>query len=135
MHADNIIIWGDLNFSLGHVESWRNRAQTSPLMTYFEHLMDSNNLMNIDSAKILPTWRNRRTGEDALARRLDHFKIKAPLLANLDRIQQWVGSEGISDHSPILMQIINSNHNPGSPFKFNATWLAEADFHKLVMKS
>lgn len=30
---------------------------------------------------------------------------------------------------------MNSNHKPSSPFKFNATWLAEADFHKLVMES
>lgn len=91
--------------------------------------------MNIDSAKILPTWRNRRTCEDALARRLDQFIIKAHLLANLDKIRQWVGCGGISDHSSIYLDIMNTNYKPNSPFKFNLIWLAEDEFLKLFMES
>eukprot|EP00253_Pinus_taeda_P032275 PITA_32275 len=134
MNYDNIIIGGDLNFSLGHVESWGNGAQTDPLMEYFEHLMDNNNLMNIDSAKIQPTWQNRRIGEDALAKRLDRFIIKAPLVERLDIIRQWVGSGGISNHFPIYLEIMNSNYKPNSPFKFNSAWLVEEELHKIVME-
>jgi len=76
MQADNMIIGGNLNFSLGISKSWGNRAQTDPLTTFFEIMMDSHDLLNIDSENIVPTWRNRRTGEDALARRLDHFLLK-----------------------------------------------------------
>lgn len=91
--------------------------------------------MNIYSMKILPAWRNKRTREDALARRLNRFMIKAPMLASLDRIRQWVGSGGIFNHSPIFMDIMNSNHKPNSPLKFNLTCLAKVEFHKLVMES
>lgn len=101
-------------------------------MAFFELLMDSHVLLNIYSTKIVPTWRNKRTGEDALARRLDHFLIKATLFARFDRIHQLMGSGGLSNHSPIFMGVMESNHKPNSPFKFNATWLTEANFHKLV---
>lgn len=71
LNYDKMIIGGDLNFSFGHIEPWGTRAQTDPLMEYFEHFMDNNNLMNIDSSNIQPTWSNRRKGDDALARKLD----------------------------------------------------------------
>lgn len=56
MDKDNIIIGGDLNLSLAHVESWGSRAQIDPMTEYFELLLDSKNLLNIDTAKIQPTW-------------------------------------------------------------------------------
>lgn len=74
-------------------------------------------------------------GEDALVRRLDPFLIKPPLLASLDHFCQWVGSGGISNHFPIFLEIMDSNHKPYSPFKFNATWLAKVEYHNLVMES
>lgn len=61
MQEDNLIIRGDLNFYLAHSEPYGNRAQTDPLTAYFEYMMDSYNLMNIDSTKILSTWINRIT--------------------------------------------------------------------------
>lgn len=77
MTKENIIIGGDLNFSLGHVESCGNHAQTNSLMDIFEHILDYHIFFNIDMARIQPTWRNRRIGEAILARILDHFLIKA----------------------------------------------------------
>lgn len=71
-------------------------------------------------------------GEDALARQLDQFLIKSPLTNQLAHIRQWVGSGGCSNHSPIFLEIEDANLKPGSPFKFNATWLSEQDFHVLV---
>lgn len=43
--------------------------------------------------KPLPTWRNRRVGEVALAIRLDKFVIKNRLLQLLSHYRQWVGQE------------------------------------------
>lgn len=101
---------------------------------YFEHLLDSHSLLNIEIPKIQPTWRNRRIGDDALARRLDRFIIKAQLVDQLDRIRQWVGSAGISDNSPIFFEVMNSNYKPNTPFKFNFAWIEETEFHKIVME-
>lgn len=74
-------------------------------------------------------------GAEALARRLDRFLIKAPLMASLNLFHQWVGSGGISDHSPIFLEIRDNNFKPLTPFKFNSSWLPDASFRKLVVNS
>ena len=80
LQKDNIILGGDLNFSIGFSESWGHHAQIDPLFAYFENILENHSLIDIPSAKIQPTWRNIRIGEDNLARRLDHFLIKERLL-------------------------------------------------------
>ena len=76
LQKEYLITEGDLNFSLGHSESWGHRAQRDPLSDYFENALDSHNLIDIPSAKLQPTWRNNRIGDDSLARKLDRFLIK-----------------------------------------------------------
>ena len=71
MSQDYTIIGGDLNFSLGTTKSWGFRGQSDHLTTFFENLLDAHDFLNIDPIKLKPTLRNRRLGEDALARRLD----------------------------------------------------------------
>jgi len=80
----------------------------------------------------LPTWRNKRVGDSALARSLDRFLIKVPLLHHLNRYRQWVGSGGISNHSPIYLEILGLEAIPKSPYKFNHVWLHEPRYIKMV---
>lgn len=84
MQVEYLIIGGDLNFSLGPTGSWETRAPIDPLMTFFELLMNSHDLLNVESKTIMPIWRNKQTRKDTLARRLDQFLIKDTLFARLD---------------------------------------------------
>eukprot|EP00253_Pinus_taeda_P004952 PITA_04952 len=52
----------------------------------------------------------------------------------LHHYKQWVGAGGLSDHSPILLEILGPQAKPKAPFKFNHTWLQDQDFHRLVSK-
>ena len=72
----HIILGGDLNFSLGIFEYWGTHAIPNPLAEFFSSKLEAVDLINIQTTKIQPTWRNRRTGDPALARRLDRFLIK-----------------------------------------------------------
>lgn len=78
---DNIIIGGDLNISLGFLESWGNHAQVDALLYQFETLLETHNLVDAPTAKKQPTWRNNRVGEASLARRLDRFLTKEGLIS------------------------------------------------------
>ncbi len=80
LQPDNIILGGELNFSMGFSESWGHHAQVDPVFAFFENILENHSFIDIPSAKILPTWRNKRIGEDNLARRLDRFLIKERLL-------------------------------------------------------
>lgn len=72
---------------------------------------------------------------DALARRLNRFLIKTPLLHRLVHVRKWGGSGGYSYHSPIFLEIEDANFKPGSPFKFNASWLNEEYFLVIVREN
>lgn len=68
---DNLIIGSDLNFSLRFGESWGTNAQVDLLSETMEMLLEQHHLADISMVKPLPTWRNQRVGEAALARSLD----------------------------------------------------------------
>ena len=74
-------------------------------------------------------------GDVALARRLDRFLIKHPLLNSLECARQWVGHWGMSDHSPIYLEFECGTYKARSPFKFNARWLQDPDYHTLVSQA
>ena len=107
---DNLIIWGDLNFSIGFWESWGSHAHMDPLSDTMTHHMEEHHLINVPMNKLMPTWHNRRTGDAALGRRLDRFLMHEELLQSLALYEQWFGSGGISNHSPIFLEVT-------SPFK------------------
>lgn len=84
--------------------------------------MEDNGLIDIPTARLKPTWRNKQTGEARLARRLDHFLLKERLLGMGCNYWQWVGSGGLSNDSPIYLDISGGVNKPKAPYKFNATW-------------
>eukprot|EP00253_Pinus_taeda_P032607 PITA_32607 len=131
-NADNILLGGDLNFSLGFCESWGHHAQIDPLTESLTSLLEDHNWIDIPSARLQYAWTNNRNGEQSLARRLDQFLVKEPLYSVLTRSRQWVGSGGISDHRPIYFEAENSSQKIKSPFKFNASWLLDPSYILLV---
>eukprot|EP00253_Pinus_taeda_P030204 PITA_30204 len=132
LSADNILLGGDLNFSLGFCESWGHHAQIDPLSDTLTSLLEDHNWIDIPSARLQYTWTNNRNGEQSLARRLDRFLVKEPLYNVLARSRQWVGSGGISDHRPIFFEAENTSQKIKSPFKFNASWLQDPSYIRLV---
>lgn len=45
---------------------------------------------------------------------------------------QWVRSGGDFDHHPIFLELKGSSGKPGSPFKYNPSWLQEESYSHLV---
>eukprot|EP00253_Pinus_taeda_P003996 PITA_03996 len=130
--SDHIIIGGDLNFSPGYGESWGSMAQVDSISGFMTDLLEQFNLMDVPMNKPLSTWRNRRVGEASLARRLERFIMKRPLLQQLHHYKQRVGTGGILDHSPIYLKILGPHHKLKAPFKFNHVWLQDPTYVRMV---
>ena len=81
------ILGGDLNFTLGTNEIWGPRARVDSLEKYFEKLLRDSRLIDISSVKLKSTWTNRRTGDDRIAKRLDHFLLDEKLMEHNFRIK------------------------------------------------
>ena len=68
MHAHNLIVGGDLNFSLGLAKTRSPIAQVDPLVDLFLNKLREVILIEKKLIKIIPTWRNAH-----VAKRLGKF--------------------------------------------------------------
>ena len=88
---DRVIVGGDLNFSLGTTEIWGPKAIPDPLSDFFKSHLIQRDLIDLDPIKLNPTWRNKRVGEDRIAKRLDHFLIGEPISCSQSiQARKWV---------------------------------------------
>ena len=131
---NDVILGGDFNLSLGLSEVWGPRAAPDALANFFIQAFARNDLLDILPPKIVPTWRNKRAGDQRVAKRLDRFLVAESLALGVDLVQQWVGTGGISDHCPIFLELRGARRKPPSPFKFNSSWMKDEGFHSLVKK-
>ena len=71
LSLQNIILVGDLNFTISSSEVWGAHARTDPLAPYFTQLITSNNLIDPYANLHGPTWRNGRSGKAGISKILD----------------------------------------------------------------
>eukprot|EP00253_Pinus_taeda_P029977 PITA_29977 len=90
MNSSLMIVGGDLNFSMGRAEAWGPSAREDPLSDFFHKALLDKNLIDPSPIKLKPTWRNRRSGEDRIAKRLDCFLLSEGLISKIPLFRQWV---------------------------------------------
>ena len=99
---------------------------------FFTALFESKELVDVQPLKLTPTWRNNRSGDQVISKRLDQFLLSKNLLSVSLIIRTWVEVGGLSYHLPVLLQIQKPEDKPVAPFKFNLEWLLEEDYRKLI---
>jgi len=132
LHLDNLIVGGDLNLTLGQSELWGGKSLEDSLSGYFKQLFIRTNLVDISLANLAPTWRNGRTGDENIAKRLDRFLVSGNLIDRVGRYRSWTSPEGISDHLPVSLQVDFHFNRVQYPFKFNKVWLSDCEFKLAV---
>ena len=135
LNCSKIILGGDLNFSLGLTEIWGDKARRDCLSNFFGKLLDDHGFVDIMPSVILPTWNNRRVGNENICKRLDRLLVSIDLSDFELWFRQWVGRGGDSDHHPIFLQIQGQDKNLHIPFKFNPHWLEHEDLVILLKNS
>lgn len=78
---------GDLNFTMDEAEIWGENARVDELSEYFRQALARVRVSDIPSPKLLPTWRNHRTGGSYIAKRLDRFLVADHLNESMDKIK------------------------------------------------
>ena len=117
---------------MGCSEIWGVKAWMDCLLDFLSQKLDIDGLVDIVPHVLVPTWSNKRVGNENICKRLDRLLVSVDFL-DLDlHLRQWVGCGGDSDHQPAFLQLLSNNPKPRSPFKFNAHWLLNEDFVALL---
>ena len=104
LRCENLVIGVDLNFTLVAHEIWGLRARVDPLESFFDNLLQKIQMVDLDPQKLKPTWTNRITGEDMIAKILDIFLLVENMLERDLMFRQWVDSGTDLDHMPICLE-------------------------------
>ena len=88
MACDSIILFGDLNFYEGVAECWGPKAVLDPFSNFFMDVVDQRGLIDVVPLKLNPTWRNRRCGEEHIAKRMDKFLVTKHLVSLINFVRQ-----------------------------------------------
>ena len=81
MQPKNMIMGGDLNRNISEKEKWGETSHQDSITAFFVAMFDSKELVDLQSLKLTPTWRNNKCGEQAISKRLDRFLISKNLLS------------------------------------------------------
>jgi hypothetical protein len=81
---------------------------------------------------VVPTWRNGRTGEDEISKRLGRVYVSKDLISFTLRYRSWVDYPFVSDHTLVLLQLGFNSTIVAHPFKLNSTCLREDTFSSIV---
>jgi len=128
----NLILGGDLNIILSADEHWGGPFLQGHLEASYRALFAANNLTDIKPSCLAPTWRNGRSGNEAIARRLDRFLVAEAYLTSATCPSSWVEFSFFLDNAPILLQLTPPLLHRSFPYKFNHHWLEHDDYSALV---
>ena len=81
------------------------------------------------------TWSNKRIGPGHIAARLDRCLVHSSFLLLALKSRLHILPCSVSDHKPILLEMLGHNDLGPIPFRFNPLWVKELDFLNLVLNS
>lgn len=81
--VSNVIVGGDLNFTLSFEEIWGEAACLDPLGPLLGEHLEKGYWMDIKTSELKPTWCNKRTSSQGIYKRLDHFLMTINLVGLL----------------------------------------------------
>lgn len=79
---ENLIIVGDLNFTLSTREVWGEQAQIDPMANFFSNTLQSTGLIDLHPSVMSPAWWIGMSGSSGISKRLDRFVLASNLLEN-----------------------------------------------------
>ena len=76
----NLILDGDLNFTLTDADIWGKKTRLDPLAPYFSQLLKDSNMIDVPPICAGPTWRNGCVGDEGIIKSLDIFLASTSLI-------------------------------------------------------
>jgi len=105
-------------------------------MTDFADCLNVACLLDLRYTGQFYTWSNRRFNRrDFTERKLDRVLVNNEWLDSFHNSNAFFKAPGISDHSPMIVDMGNVNRKKGIPFKFYNHWTSMENFDSVVANS
>jgi len=75
-----MVIGGDLNFTISLQEVWGSSLEEDCQKGLFFSFLENSQLIDVELAKLSPTWRNFRIGDEEAAKILERFQFYESLM-------------------------------------------------------
>ena len=131
----NIILAGDLNLILSQEEKQGGSLVRDPIREIVDEIILEWDLMDIKPSSGKYTWNNKRIGPGHIAARLDQFLVQDSFLLLGLNLSSKILPFGVSNHKPILLEMVNNKNWGPIPFRFNPLWANQTEFLRIVVKS
>ncbi|GAV92937.1 Exo_endo_phos domain-containing protein [Cephalotus follicularis] len=128
---DPWVVLGDFNVTRFVAEHSASSTVTKA-MCDFNKAIQSAELEDLRSTGFLHTWSNMRVGAGAITKKLDRALGNWQWFNLLGDSFAHFLPPGISDHSPITIQLRDMKHSNGRPFKFLNFWTKNDMFLRVV---
>ncbi|KAL2933458.1 LINE-1 reverse transcriptase-like protein [Bienertia sinuspersici] len=122
------MIMGDLNCVLQMEERCGTNVRMQEILPG-RTCMERCGLIDIPYGGHFFTWSNKQVGEDRVFSKIDRDMANKAWLEIFSRFNATFLPEGISDHCPALVRIINDDSEGKKPFKYYKMW-REAEGYK-----
>jgi hypothetical protein len=119
LSTENLILGGELNFTLSLQEVWCAHPHRNPLEYFCAHLLESSHLVDLEPFKLSPTWKNGRKSVEGISKHIDKFPISEALVEGPWTLKSWVGSGSLLNHMPIILNLESKELKPHAHLKFN----------------
>lgn len=129
---DVCIIGGDFNAITKIADKRGGSNKLPPTAVDFNHWINRNSMLEIQTADNAFTWNNRRLGFCNIAEKLDRFFIHGGLSELNCTLNADLLPLAGSNHFPLQL-ILSSDHSPKKcPFKFESMWFKDDKFLNLI---
>ncbi|GAV71772.1 LOW QUALITY PROTEIN: Exo_endo_phos domain-containing protein/DUF4283 domain-containing protein, partial [Cephalotus follicularis] len=122
---------GDFNVTrFSHEHS--NSCRVTKAMEDFNCVIRSAELDDLKSTGLNFTWNNMRSGTAAISKKLDRALGNWKWFKHFGDSYAHTYNPGISDHSPLSIQMMQQVQSSGRPFKFLNFWADHPEFLNIV---
>ncbi|GAV92089.1 RVT_1 domain-containing protein, partial [Cephalotus follicularis] len=101
-------------------------------MQDFNNTVRTAELEDLKSTGLTYTWSNMRMGSATISKKLDRAMGNWEWFQSFGYAYAHTHASGISDHSPITVQLMQQTHTSGRPFKFLNFWAEHPQFLDIV---
>ena len=113
LKVPNLVMGGDMSFTMNHKEVWGANARLDHLADYFLNTFEPAELVDIEPLQLKPTCCNNKMGDKGVSKRLDRSLLHQDLLQMICRYRSWVGPLCCSNHFPIFLELDHDKPKSG----------------------